>query len=86
MIVQAILLLTNNSTDINSCMYVVAHLYNNGMASWCWKSVHASAETNVPVLLVCSHDVKLPGTPNVNILRFNEFRCRSRSKTIGNSL
>ncbi|MHC5717516.1 MAG: hypothetical protein ACYTX0_36775, partial [Nostoc sp.] len=53
-------------------MYVVAYLYNNnGMASWCWEAAHAIAEANLPVLLVCSPEVKLPGTPKVDILRFD---------------
>lgn len=53
-------------------MYIVAFLYNdNGMASWCWEAAHALSEANQPVLLVCAPDVKLPGIPQVEILRFN---------------
>jgi len=53
-------------------MFVVAYLYNNnGMASWCWEAAHALYEAHQPVLLVCSNEVKLPGTPAVEIMRFN---------------
>lgn len=53
-------------------MFVVAYLYNNnGMASWCWEAAHALHEMGQPVLLVCSNEVELPGTPVVEVLRFN---------------
>jgi glycosyltransferase involved in cell wall biosynthesis len=53
-------------------MFVVAYLYNNnGMASWCWEAAHALHEMHQPVLLVCSNEVELPGTPVVEVLRFN---------------
>jgi len=53
-------------------MFVVAYLYNNnGMASWCWEAAHALYEMHQPVLLVCSNEVELPGTPVVEVLRFN---------------
>jgi hypothetical protein len=50
---------------------VVAYLYNNnGMASWCWEAAHALHEAGQQVLLVCAPDVKLPGKPEVEIMRF----------------
>lgn len=53
-------------------MFVVAYLYNNnGMASWCWEAAHALHEAQQTVLLVCSDEVELPGTPDVEIMRFN---------------
>jgi glycosyltransferase involved in cell wall biosynthesis len=64
-------------------MFVVAYLYNNnGMASWCWEAAHALHEMPQPVLLVCSNEVELPGTPVVEVLRFNPQTGGYRRKDI----
>lgn len=53
-------------------MFIVAYLYsNNGMGSWCWEAAHALHEAHQPVLLICSNEVNLPGSPAVEIVRFN---------------
>jgi glycosyltransferase involved in cell wall biosynthesis len=52
-------------------MFVVASLSNaNGMASWCWEAAHSLQELGQPVVLVCAEDIKLPGEPKVQIIRF----------------
>lgn len=67
---EKILQETNNL--ITTKMLIVAYLSNsNGMATWCWEAAHALHEANYPVLLVCSNDVKLPGSPTCKILRFD---------------
>ena len=64
-------------------MFVVAYLYNNnGMASWCWEAAHALHEMHQPVLLVCSNEVELPGTPVVEVLRFNPQTGEYRRKDL----
>ena len=63
-------------------MYVVGYLYNNnGMASWCWEAAHAMTEAGLPVLLVVSSEVKLPGNPKVDILRFDQPYLTANNKS-----
>jgi len=64
-------------------MFIVAYLYNdNGMASWCWEAAHALHELGQPVLLICANEVKLSGTPGVDIIRFNPESKEFTSKSI----